>query len=145
MKILVAGTRTFNDYDLLKEKLSPILSDTTLLITGAGEVEDSEFTIHTLPDYIWKDIKGADYLALRWAKEYTINIRLFPADWLAYGRAAGPIRNEPMAQFCDFAIVFWDGKSRGSKNLIKHLNHYKKQYIIYKYNRDGKVEENESI
>lgn len=39
---------------------------------------------------------GADALAAQWASEYGINCVCWPANWQAYGRAAGPIRNREM-------------------------------------------------
>lgn len=36
-----------------------------------------------------------------------------------YGNAAGPMRNEEMAKYADGLIVFWNGKSSGTKNMIE--------------------------
>ena len=33
-------------------------------------------------------------------------------------RSAGPIRNKQMAEYADTLFAFWDGKSRGTKNMI---------------------------
>jgi len=35
-----------------------------------------------------------------------------------YGNAAGPIRNKQMAEYADALVAVWDGKSRGTKNMI---------------------------
>jgi hypothetical protein len=37
---------------------------------------------------------------------------------------AGPIRNGEMAKYADALIVFWDGKSRGTKNMIDLAERY---------------------
>ena len=42
----------------------------------------------------------------------------YPALWEKYGDAAGPKRNEQMAEIADAVVVFWDGESKGSKNMI---------------------------
>jgi predicted Rossmann fold nucleotide-binding protein DprA/Smf involved in DNA uptake len=42
-----------------------------------------------------------------------------PADWNAHGKSAGPIRNRKMAGMADALIAVWDGKSRGTKNMIE--------------------------
>lgn len=39
---------------------------------------------------------GADALAHQWATGRRVSVRVFPADWGAHGRAAGPIRNRKM-------------------------------------------------
>ncbi|WP_197026348.1 hypothetical protein [Polaribacter sp. Hel_I_88] len=43
----------------------------------------------------------------------------FPAEWNKFGKAAGPVRNKEMAIYADALIAFWDGKSRGTKNMIQ--------------------------
>jgi len=62
--------------------------------------------------------RGADQLGERYAKERGYFIQRFPADWNAYGKAAGYIRNRKMAEYADALIAFWDGKSRGTLNMI---------------------------
>ena len=42
-----------------------------------------------------------------------------PADWEKYGRSAGPKRNAQMAEIANALIAFWDGQSRGTKNMIE--------------------------
>ena len=41
------------------------------------------------------------------------------AEWIKYGRAAGPRRNKQMAEYADALLAYWDGKSRGTKNMIE--------------------------
>lgn len=40
--------------------------------------------------------KGADTLAVEYAKAYGLKLHEFPADWKRLGKAAGPIRNRQM-------------------------------------------------
>lgn len=61
---------------------------------------------------------GADALGERYAQERGSLLETFPADWKVHGKAAGPIRNTKMAEVADALIAFWDGKSRGTKNMI---------------------------
>ena len=65
---------------------------------------------------------GADALGERYAKEHGLKVELYPADWERYGNAAGPIRNEIMAQKGDAVIVFWDGISPGTRSMIECAN-----------------------
>lgn len=39
---------------------------------------------------------GADALASLWAIDHGVELLEYPANWEAYGRAAGPIRNQTM-------------------------------------------------
>ena len=67
----------------------------------------------------------------RYAKEKGYEIIYFPADWEKHGKAAGAIRNEEMAKADANALaLFWDGKSKGSLNMLN---------IAKKYNLDIKI------
>ena len=66
--------------------------------------------------------KGADQLGSFYARSHNIPLKEFPADWTTYGKAAGPIRNQQMLDYAlheiPELIVFWDGESRGTKNMM---------------------------
>lgn len=62
---------------------------------------------------------GADALGEQFAKANNLELIVVPANWEKYGRAAGPKRNAEMAEMIDALIAFWDGKSRGTKNMIE--------------------------
>ena len=98
-KVIVAGSRSFNDYKLLKERLDYYFSNVKPIIV-CGEA------------------KGADTLGKRYAEEKGYEIERHPALWDKHGKAAGPIRNLEMAENADALIAFWDGKSRGTQNMI---------------------------
>jgi len=63
--------------------------------------------------------RGADECGKQWAMDRKIPVKMFPADWDAHGRAAGHIRNREMAEYGERLVAFWDGKSRGTKNMIQ--------------------------
>lgn len=98
MKILVCGSRHFNDYKLLKETLDAY--DCTEIIEG--------------------EARGADTLARRYGETSGIPVRGFPADWNTFGRRAGPIRNSRMLKEGnpDFVVAFRGPNSRGTQNMI---------------------------
>ncbi len=101
-KVIIAGTRTFDDYSLLREYADDMLSqvdDRIEIVSGGAQ--------------------GADALGERYARERGYSLRVFPADWTQYGRKAGPMRNRQMAEYADALLVYWDGKSRGTKNMIE--------------------------
>jgi hypothetical protein len=114
-KCIVAGGRDFADYEHLKATLNLILCRKTNLEIVSGGAN------------------GADKLGERWAKENGHGIKIFPADWKMFGRFAGPFRNEEMAKYADGCIVFWDGKSRGTKSMIKFAKQYKLKLHIESY------------
>lgn len=123
MKLLIAGTRTFTDYEFFKNEINK-------LIQQCYE-----------QGYAWKIdciisgcARGADQLAIRYAKEYNIPTVLYPASWEKYGRAAGPIRNIEMANAADALIAFWDGKSAGTKNMIEAMQERQKELHVISIN-----------
>lgn len=102
MKIIVAGSRDFDDYSLLKEKLD--------LFFRNLDKEDIEI--------VCGKARGADTLGEQYALENNLKITYFPADWSKFGYKAGYIRNKEMANYADALVAFWDGKSRGTKHMI---------------------------
>lgn len=106
MKVLVAGSRGILDFNI-DELLSSI--ETKEIVSG-GAI-------------------GVDKIGERWAKDHNIPIKIFLPDWKKYGRSAGHIRNQLMVDYCDYAIIIWDGKSPGTRGTIEKL---KKRGIDYK-------------
>lgn len=75
----------------------------------------------------------ADTLGVAWASANGIPVKHYPADWDAYGRSAGIIRNKQMAEYADFLVAFLDGKSHGTKNMIDTMQQMGKygRVILY--------------
>ena len=120
--LIVAGTRTFGDYDLLKEKID------RALLNHVGD----EITI------VQGEAKGADALAKKYAKEKGYEVKSFPADWGKYGKAAGPIRNRQMHEYASRfekrgCIIFWDGESRGTAQNIELASEFGTQLVCVRY------------
>jgi hypothetical protein len=101
-KVIIAGSRDFNDYELLKSKMLYYLKGFDL-----SEVEIVSGTA-----------RGADQLGERFAREFGCKLKQFPADWETYGKKAGYLRNVDMAKYSDACVCFWDGRSRGTKHMI---------------------------
>lgn len=110
-RVIIAGGRDFNDYDLLRSKADLIAIDT--VVCGMA--------------------KGADALGYRYAQELKLGIKKFPAEWDHFGKRAGPIRNAQMGDYADMLLAFWDGKSRGTAHMIDYMNKKGKQVIVVSY------------
>lgn len=108
VKVLVCGSRYFENYELLKKELLK-LHDTT---GTSGK--------HKIDCIISGHAKGADSLGERFAEEYNIPTKVYPADWDKYGKAAGPIRNKQMLEEGKpgLVIAFLAPGSRGTQNMI---------------------------
>lgn len=116
-RIVIAGSRNFDNYERLKSEMDTILRFYDV---------KNEITI------VSGGCRGADALGERYAKENGIPLEIIEADWDRYGAAAGPIRNEEMVKLSDAITCFWDGKSKGTKSLIELAKQYKKPLkIIY--------------
>lgn len=78
-------------------------------------IEQSGFSVGAV---VSGGCRGTDKLGEDWAHNHDIPVFVYPADWNSHGRAAGPIRNATMANNADALVAVWDGKSRGTKNMI---------------------------
>jgi len=111
MKTIIAGSRDIVDYGLVKEAMNRIPWEVSEIVSGKA--------------------KGVDSLGERWASENNISIKSFPADWETYGKSAGPIRNAQMAKYADALVAIWDGKSRGTSNMINEAKELGLKVVIF--------------
>lgn len=114
-RIIIAGSRFFFDYEKL---LSAVDELGIHLMNTIDPVE-----------IVSGHAQGADALGEKFAKAYRYPLKIFPAEWNKYGKAAGPIRNEQMARYAAEAdkgilIAFPMGESRGTRNMIKLAEQY---------------------
>ncbi len=105
-RVIVAGSRGFFDYDLMRRELDE-------LFWVSSEFDDGDIKI------ISGMADGADSLAIRYADERKLTKILFPANWSKYHRVAGFLRNEDMLSVATHLVVFWDGKSSGTRHLME--------------------------
>jgi hypothetical protein len=104
MKVIIAGSRLFNDYETLKEVCDSILIDESdVEIVSGGAL-------------------GADSFGEKYAKERGYKITQFLPDYKKFKnqpRYAPIHRNKQMAEYADTLIAFWDRESRGTKSMIE--------------------------
>lgn len=103
---MIIGSRTFNNYELLKRKCDHLLQKKTEIVIISGGAN------------------GTDALAKRYAEEKGFAYKEFPADWSRYGKRAGYIRNRIMHEYLSKqksrgVIAFWDGKSKGTAHSFE--------------------------
>lgn len=100
-RVIIAGGRDFDDYDLLKRTMDTLLiniSDEIIVVCGKA--------------------RGADTLGEKYANNKGYQVSYFPAEWDKFGKSAGYRRNEQMALNADALVAFWDGTSKGTKHMI---------------------------
>jgi hypothetical protein len=113
MKVIVAGSRWVEDFDIVKQAIEASGFEVTEVVSGVA--------------------RGVDTLGENWAEANDIPVKRFPALWSKldvpgavirsntngkYNAAAGGIRNGQMAEYGDALVSVWDGKSRGSGDMI---------------------------
>lgn len=120
LRVIIAGSRDFNNYNLLNSTISNYLKENT------NNVEIISGTA-----------RGADQLGERFANEYGYQIKRFPANWNLYGKSAGPIRNKSMAEYAaqeqGVLFAFWNGKSKGTKSMINFAEKYGLDVHVVRY------------
>src|SRR3989442_2065715 len=87
MKLIIAGSRTFTDYQRLCQVLAPDKERITQVLTGGA--------------------RGADQLGYRWAWKHAVRHQLFRAEWERFGNSAGVRRNHQMAQAVGILTACW--------------------------------------
>lgn len=115
MKLIIAGSRNFTDYERLEKEVIKFLK------------YNREYQGEPI-EIISGCARGADKLGIQFGEKFGLEIHKMPADWNAHGKAAGHIRNREMAKIGTHCICFWDGKSSGTKGMIelakkKNLKH----------------------
>ena len=114
---MIAGSRKFLDYKTISSILDELYGDEDILIVSGGG-------------------RGADKLVEKYANDHKLYMKIFKADWKRRGKLAGMIRNTAMVEFCDEALIFYDGKSPGTSDAIKKLRNEKKPFrVVTKWNR----------
>ena len=64
---------------------------------------------------------GADTIGEELANRCNLKFELYLPDWESHGNMAGFTRNKVMSETVDEAIIFWNGKSSGTKHMINEL------------------------
>ena len=99
MKVLVCGSRDWTDYEAIQKRLSHLPYPVEIIEGGA---------------------RGADKLARKAAAELGLEVVEHPANWKAYGKSAGFMRNIKMLDRENPALViaFQKDGSRGTQHMI---------------------------
>ncbi len=116
MRTVIAGGRNLKDYKLVIKAVDRCGWLPTIVLSGAA--------------------KGADKLGEKWARANDIPVELYPADWNKHGISAGVKRNVLMASRAEALIALWDGKSSGTKHMIRecHKRGLKISVLLFKSN-----------
>ena len=105
-----------------------------LAIIGSREIYDIElesFVPEQVSEIVSGGAKGIDTLVREFAKRKSLKITEFLPKYNIYGKAAPLKRNEEIAKYADAAIVFWNGKSKGTQHTINLFKKLEKAVTVY--------------
>ena len=126
MKVIIAGSRSIKDYCHVKKAIKASGYNITAIACGLAQ--------------------GVDLLGKEYGKRKGIKVKEFPAKWnklnakgalIRYGvhgpynAKAGFNRNLKMAKWAKALIVVWDGRSKGSLDMIEQMKALRKKVFIY--------------
>jgi len=109
VKVLVCGSRNWLNQKAIEQELSKLPAG-TIVVHGA--------------------CRGADNIAGYVAMSLEFEVRPYPADWVKYGKGAGPVRNQQMLDeehpdskglYIDLVLAFHEdpGLGTGTKDMVK--------------------------
>ena len=130
MRVIIAGGRKFVDYGYLRTSCLGVFR---ILKKEGYNTSKEQVTI------ISGEARGADTLGEQFQEEFDLILKKFKADWNTFKKRAGSIRNGEMGTYAKKSkelgvlIAFWDGKSRGTKNMIDIANEKGLRVFVFRY------------
>lgn len=115
-RLIVCGSRDFDDYELMKRKL-----DTYTFWFENVEVYSGGQVTKRERGGEWEYV-GADHLAEKWATANYYTLKIFHADWDTHGKKAGPLRNAEMVAAAGesaYLVAFLAPNSVGTLDTLK--------------------------
>ena len=133
MKLIIAGGRKFADEALLLDFINDLLG---------------KQIIPAISEIVCGGAKGADTIGAAIGEANGITIAPFIPDWKdlsaepcvvkcnqygEYNALAGMVRNNQMGDYADVLVAAWDGKSRGTKQMIDYMLKLGKPAYVLRY------------
>lgn len=109
MRVIIAGSRHLAGLDVWAS-----------IVRGLRELG----LMQSVSEVVSGGAQGVDAVGETYARRFEIPVKRFPANWHKHGRAAGPIRNQEMAEYADALVAIWDGRSRGTADMIRQAERF---------------------
>lgn len=129
IKLIIAGSRSINDYKLIDKAIA-----------------FAEIDITRIKEVVSGGARGIDSLAKKWAENNGIKVKVMQANWSdldeepcivrknqygKYNALAGINRNRQMADYADALLAIWDGESKGTNHMIECMTKLEKESWVY--------------
>jgi len=99
VRVVISGSRTINDKDLVWKALNESRFAITELISGGAQ--------------------GVDTLGEKWARSKNIPVKVYRPDYsISNPKYAPLLRNQKMAEYGDALVAIWKDGSRGTAHMI---------------------------
>ena len=121
MKTIIAGSRSIRGLDLVSYCC------------------DDFFSRYKVKEIVSGGAPGVDRLGELVGHSLGIPITVFKASWEVFGKRAGMLRNQDMANYANALIAIWDGVSPGTREMIKMAK--RGGLIVCVYNEHGHLVE----
>jgi hypothetical protein len=113
MKVIIAGSRTIDDKDIVWNALNNSKFDITEIISGGA--------------------MGVDRLGESWAHSKNIPVKVYKPNYNTDNPRYAPLlRNEEMARNGDALVAIWKDQTRGTKHMIDCMTKLGKPVEIIK-------------
>lgn len=116
MKIIVAGSRTIEDRDIVE-----------------AAIKESGFVI---TEIVSGGARGVDAIGESFAVDNFYPYKVFNADWDTHGKKAGILRNIEMAAYADALVAVRLGDSKGTTHMIEEAIRKGLKVFIYEISLD---------
>ena len=104
-----------------------------LAIVGSRTIKINHLELYLSED-VTEIVSGGANGVDRCAKEFAIDNNIKYTEFLPkynlYKKGAPLKRNIEIINYCDELLIFWDGKSKGTKFVIEHCKELGKKYRI---------------
>lgn len=117
MKVIVAGSRSIKELDIVR-----------------GAIQNAPFEVNEI---IHGGAKGVDSNAGLWASLNTVDETIVEPDYEEHDERAPLARNKQMAIIGDALIAVWDGESTGTQHMMTMAEEAGMQKVEEKETKDG--------
>jgi hypothetical protein len=111
MKLGVIGSRSFDDYELLKREINK-LDDVECIVSGGAN--------------------EADKLSELYAREFNVKTEIYYPD-LSKGKYAVLAINNDIVKSSDMLLCFWDGESKDTLYTINLARKQNKKVVVINF------------
>ena len=130
MKVIIAGSRHLNPFKFFSAQRRGETTHKLYQIISKHLAHLESELGRPVTEIVSGKAPGIDTVGEAWAISNGIPVAEFPAEW-DLGKHAALLRNAEMAEYADAALVIWDGKSKGSADMLSHMHRLAKPVAIY--------------